>query len=505
MKFFKLNALVIIAMLCFVSMGFSQTYIPNSSTLDVGFDPNDVTQLLVRPQGTRNNIGHYEFGTYGNIFGSSKWLAIGSAPAAAGASVYGKRIQWNSNFAVFNLRQVNASQRDLVVQWGGTTSNNRLLFEYASSPTGAASTFMSINNAGTVEIPRGRLILSNATISSSGSDDEDLRFAPEDDFVIDLSASPNPGFFVSDNGVSLLALSSTALTLSGTLEVANINNPSGNLRLNGRIQVGSVEYLEDTGGNTITVGSARLVPDVNGSRDLGSTTFRWRSLFATNGVIQTSDRRDKEKIKGLDYGLKALMRLRPVQYAWKNQPEMGTQMGLIAQEVQQVMAEVVHDPAKAMVRNEEGNLVKANVSKDARLGINYGALTPVLIKAVQEQQVIIENQKAELKELKAQMAKVLKKLKMDREGVDKAGKLFQNNPNPAGRGTSIGYALDNSVNKATITVYDWNGKPVKTYSLAQRGEGNLTIGANELKPGMYTYVLLVDGKALDTKRMIITE
>jgi len=503
MKFFKLNILVIITLLCITSAGFTQTYIPNFSSLNVGFDPNNVTQLLVRPQGTRNNIGHYEFGTYGNIFGNSKWLAIGSAPAAAGASVYGQRLQWNSNFAVFNLRQVSNTQRDLVVQWGGTTSNNRLLFEYASSPTASASTFMSINNAGTVDIPRGTLRLSNATISSSGSDDEDLRFAPEDDFIIDLTASPNPGFFVTDNGVSLLSLSSTALTLAGTLEVANINNPGGNLRLNGRIQVGSVEYLEDTGGNTLTVGFASLVPDANGVRDLGNATFRWRSLFATNGVIQTSDRRDKEKIKGLDYGLKALMRLRPVQYAWKNQPEMGTQMGLIAQEVQEVMTEVVYDPTKAMVRNEEGSLVKANVSKDARLGINYGALTPVLIKAIQEQQKVIENQKAELQALKSQMAKVLKKLNLEGEG--KTGKLFQNNPNPASRGTSIGYALNNGVNKATIKVYDWNGKPVKTYNLAQRGQGNLTIGANELKPGMYTYILLVDGKALDTKRMIITE
>jgi len=40
------------------------------------------------------------------------------------------------------------------------------------------------------------------------------------------------------------------------------------------------------------------------------------------------------------------------------------------------------------------------------LGINYSALIPVLIKGIQEQQEVIENQKSEIDELKARIGQI---------------------------------------------------------------------------------------------------
>ena len=37
------------------------------------------------------------------------------------------------------------------------------------------------------------------------------------------------------------------------------------------------------------------------------------------------------------------------------------------------------------------------------------------------------------------------------------------------------------------------------------GEGSITISANELYAGTYLYSLIVDGRLIDTKQMIITE
>ncbi|MCA6361392.1 MAG: secretion protein Por, partial [Bacteroidetes bacterium] len=46
---------------------------------------------------------------------------------------------------------------------------------------------------------------------------------------------------------------------------------------------------------------------------------------------------------------------------------------------------------------------------------------------------------------------------------------------------------------------------IRSEQLNQRGAGQFTINANELAPGIYIYALIVDGKAADSKRMIVTE
>ena len=48
-------------------------------------------------------------------------------------------------------------------------------------------------------------------------------------------------------------------------------------------------------------------------------------------------------------------------------------------------------------------------------------------------------------------------------------------------------------------------KRVTMYYLNVLGSGSITIRGNELRPGMYLYSLNVDGKEVDTKRMILTD
>ncbi|MBU0765522.1 MAG: tail fiber domain-containing protein [Bacteroidetes bacterium] len=111
--------------------------------------------------------------------------------------------------------------------------------------------------------------------------------------------------------------------------------------------------------------------------DLGSSSLRWDDIFATNGTIQTSDRRLKQDINEIEYGLSTVMNLKPVTFRWKSKPQDGRKLGLIAQEVIEVIPEVV------------------DIGDDERqtLGLNYAELTPVLIKAIQEQQSEIEELK----------------------------------------------------------------------------------------------------------------
>jgi hypothetical protein len=146
------------------------------------------------------------------------------------------------------------------------------------------------------------------------------------------------------------------------------------------IRIGSVEKISDGGGQILSVNSA-FVPATDNSFDLGLASLRWDDIWATNGVIQTSDARDKENIIEIENGLDKVMQLRPVTYQWKEGPDRSFQLGLIAQEVQEIIPGVVR--STNFVRDEEGNVTEEPTE---RLGMNYAALTPVLIKAVQELQ-----------------------------------------------------------------------------------------------------------------------
>lgn len=50
-----------------------------------------------------------------------------------------------------------------------------------------------------------------------------------------------------------------------------------------------------------------------------------------------------------------------------------------------------------------------------------------------------------------------------------------------------------------------NGAQLKQYNLTGKGKQSVTINGNSFQPGMYLYALVIDGKEVDTKRMILTK
>ena len=138
-----------------------------------------------------------------------------------------------------------------------------------------------------------------------------------------------------------------------------------------------MEIDGDSGGKFVQPGTSEDV-------DLGQSSRLWKAVYALNGTIQTSDVRLKQDVENLRYGLSEVMLLRPVQYRWKNRPSESVKVGLIAQEVAEVVPEVVQ-----------------GTESSGPLGMNYGELVPVLIKAVQMQQGEIEALKARLAALEA--------------------------------------------------------------------------------------------------------
>src|SRR5262249_14309033 len=79
-------------------------------------------------------------------------------------------------------------------------------------------------------------------------------------------------------------------------------------------------------------------------------------------------------------GLNEEMRLRPVTWTWKDRPGDQNGLGLVAQDVKQIIPELVVEGA----------------GKDGLLSLNYIGLLPVVIKAVQEQQATIASLRSEI-------------------------------------------------------------------------------------------------------------
>ena len=143
----------------------------------------------------------------------------------------------------------------------------------------------------------------------------------------------------------------------------------------------------------------------------GSEKLRTRSDgIQAQGFYYSSDERLKENIVTIENAVDKVKKLRGVEYNWKDSGERD--IGLIAQEVQEIVPEVVviQDTSDAA----EGTLVNEKPKDDPRAGledvlsIEYGHMVGLLVEAVKEQQEQIEDQKNEIEELKEMVNKLLK-------------------------------------------------------------------------------------------------
>jgi len=100
------------------------------------------------------------------------------------------------------------------------------------------------------------------------------------------------------------------------------------------------------------------------------------SYIAPNGSYNVSDLRLKENITDLTGSLDKILQLRGVNYTWKDTENRGaeTHIGFIAQEVEEVIPELVGDGGLPI--DEDGN--------EAYKNVNYANLVPVLVEAIKE-------------------------------------------------------------------------------------------------------------------------
>lgn len=257
--------------------------------------------------------------------------------------------------------------------------------------------------------------------------------------------------------------------------------------------------------------TANSVPQINGKYAgyFYGDAYVTGTLTASN-ITTLSDARYKSNIQQINSSaLSKIAALNPVQYtmlsgsaiAFANTEQSDTctmtmttsnedltranqiHYGLLAQEVKELYPELVHEDAAGV------------------LSINYIELIPLLIQAVQD----LSDQVSSLSNTSSASARKQAPKEPDSTTEAVIATLYQNNPNPFTEETVISYIVPVEAQQASIYIYNMLGEQLSKYDISTFGEGNITISANELYVGTFLYSLVVDGKLIDTKQMIITQ
>ncbi|AWV97503.1 tail fiber domain-containing protein [Arcticibacterium luteifluviistationis] len=132
--------------------------------------------------------------------------------------------------------------------------------------------------------------------------------------------------------------------------------------------------------NSIVIGANAIVDASNKIR-LGDSNITAADIQVAWNV--TSDRRWKEDIEPLSLGLNFINDLMPVSYHRKSNKNQDIEFGLIAQDLEETLKKY------GLTEQQLGLLDKGT---DGYYSVRYNDLIATLVKAVQEQQVIIDGQ-----------------------------------------------------------------------------------------------------------------
>ena len=171
---------------------------------------------------------------------------------------------------------------------------------------------------------------------------------------------------IDSNGNQLVGTTSATVTASAGFRVLSTRP--------------TTTQVDSTSGTTIYeaystgVGAFRFYVDMAGT------------VYATStSITAISDESLKENIRDLDKGLDTIKALKPRRFDWKN-GDGNDIMGFVAQEVKDVLPELVHD-------------YKLNET-ETKLGLKMGDMIPSLVKAIQELSAQVTELKAEVAALK---------------------------------------------------------------------------------------------------------
>lgn len=269
--------------------------------------------------------------------------------------------------------------------------------------------------------------------------------------------------------------------------------------------------------NATAIGANAVVNQSNKIRFGNSAVL----VVEGNAPYTVSDGRFKKEITEEVKGLSFINKLRPVVYTlearkldafiMKNLPADKRESMLKSLDYSQsekirrsgFIAQDVEKAAKESGYNFDGVYVPKNENDNYSLA--YAEFVVPIVKAVQELAKQNEDLQKQINELKAVKTTGIQ-TNVSSRSSDKImltdASLEQNIPNPLRNTTSIRYNIPAGVKNAQLTITDNSGKTIKQITL-HTGAGVANIDASTLSSGTYNYTLLLDGKLIENKKMVV--
>lgn len=234
--------------------------------------------------------------------------------------------------------------------------------------------------------------------------------------------------------------------------------------------------------------------------------------LTVDGTYPSSDAMLKTDVEPIASPLELLGQLQPRQYSFVSSqftqldlPE-GTHMGFIAQEVQDVLPNIVKQFQQPSMENHEGEQVAEAFNY---LGVNYTEVIPLLVAGMQAQQAQISAQSATIAQMQEQLAACCASPNDDGTRSTTSGaadegaitpsqeRFLRIAPNPFTDRTTLYYTVERA-GRAQLLVNSSDGRELIVLSEAQReaGEYQQVWSTEHLAPGVYHITLLLDGELL---------
>lgn len=209
---------------------------------------------------------------------------------------------------------------------------------------------------------------------NTGGTVEKMRIEADGDMELGIDA-----VFIDERGiVDRLGVNTLPAT---ALHINHFNNSvSGGFRLQNNVGGNWWKFYVSSSANTLQLRN--------------NTSGSVVGTFATGGMYTASDKRLKKNIESMPYGLKDIMKLNALRYDYiSDDSNSNKSIGFIAQDLNNVIPELV-------LYQEDAD----------QYSVNYAGMSVIAIKAIQDQQIIIDEVKAENAELKKQIETILARL-----------------------------------------------------------------------------------------------
>jgi Chaperone of endosialidase len=326
----------------------------------------------------------------------------------------------------------NATAASRVMFQTSTTNGNTLVATLPNGTSNISGFQVYANSSGITDVPFGQLAAFSTEVAVSSARNGTGVYLPLTFYTggservrVDTSGNVGIGTTGATGPLSVktdtdfvIAMRTTAASTGARIVALNLaENAYKDLVVDGttvQIATGGSERVHiDSSGNLLvgTTSSAegsgvglKLLPSATGPRyavvgsdssnttiaigvySTGAAAYRFQvgyggTIYATSTSISAiSDQTLKENIRDLETGLREVMSLKPRRFDWINGDAKNV-AGFVAQEVEQVLPELVED--YVYNKDNEGNSI-------IKKSLKMGDILPTLVKAIQEQQVIIE-------------------------------------------------------------------------------------------------------------------